>query len=94
MINKKTIGSDFDDFLNEYDILEETESIAIKRVLIHELNKKMIEEKITKTFVAEKLKTSRSSLDRILNPENNSMTITTMERIAKFLGRKLIISFG
>ena len=94
MINKKYIGSDFDDFLNEYDILEETESATIKRVLIYELNKKIETEKITKTLVAKELKTSRSSLDRILNPKNNSMTLTTMERIATFLGRKLIISFG
>ena len=87
-------GSNFDDFLEEEDILEEVSAKAHKRLLALQLFDIMQEKKITKTSLAAKLKTSRSQLDRILDPNNSSVTIEVLERVAHAVGKKLHIEFA
>ena len=92
-MNKHT-GSNFDDFLEEEKILEEVSAKAHKRLLALQLSEIMQEKNITKTSLASKLKTSRSQLDRILDPENSSITIEVLERVAHAVGKKLHIEFA
>ncbi len=92
-MNKHT-GSNFDDFLEEENILEEVSAKAHKRLLALQLSDIMQEQNITKTSLASKLKTSRSQLDRILDPENSSITIEVLERVAHAVGKKLHIEFA
>jgi DNA-binding Xre family transcriptional regulator len=87
-------GSNFDDFLEEEGILEEVSAKAHKRLLALQLSDIMQEKQITKTSLAAKLKTSRSQLDRILDPENSSVTIEVLERVAHAVGKKLHIEFA
>ena len=93
MTNQHT-GSDFDDFLEDEGILEEVSAKAHKRLLALQLGDIMEEKNITKISLAEKLKTSRSQLDRILDPENSSITLEVLERVAHAVGKKLHISFS
>jgi len=86
-------GSDFDSFLEDEGILEEVSAKAHKRLLALQLSDIMQVNKITKTRLAEKLKTSRSQLDRILDPENTLITIEALERVAHAVGKKLHIEF-
>jgi DNA-binding Xre family transcriptional regulator len=90
----KNIGSDFDDFLLEEGILETVEIVAIKRVLAYQLEQLMQEQHVTKTLMAEKMSTSRSSLNRLLNPDNVSVTLQTLGKAARVLGKKLTISLA
>ena len=94
MINKKHVGSDFDDFLQEKGILEECEAVAIKRVLAYALQEKIKKEKISLEALAIELKTSRAAVNRILNPNNTSITLKTVEKVTKYLNKRLIISFA
>ncbi len=94
MIDENRVGSDFDDFLAERGLLEEAEAAAIKKVMAYELEQAMKERKMTKTRLAQELKTSRTAIDRLLDPENTSITLKNIEKIAKFLGKRLVISFA
>lgn len=84
-------GSTFDSFLEEEGIREEVEAVAIKRVLAWELTQAMREQQKTKREMAKLLRTSRSQLDRLLDPENAGVTLDTMNRVAKALGKRLIV---
>ena len=86
------IGSDFDDFLGEEGMLEEVEAVAIKRVIAYQVSRFMEEQHLTKTEMAERMNTSRASLDRLLDPENASVTLQTLERAAQALGKRLQIA--
>ena len=90
MKNKKHIGSNFDDFLEEEGILEEAESIAAKRVFVFQLEKEMKKQKIDKSEFACRLETSRSAVNRILDPECPS-TLRTFAKAARALGKHLNI---
>ena len=94
MINKKHVGSNFDDFLEEEGILDEVEAVAIKRIIAYELEQEIQKRNMTKTELAEHLSTSRAALNRLLDPQNTSISLKTMEKIARFLGKKLKISFA
>ena len=94
MANKKHIGSKFDDFLEEEGILQESETVAIKRVIAYALEQKMIEDKISVNRLAKELSTSRTAISRILDPQNTSITLNTIEKIAKYLGKRIILSFA
>lgn len=89
----KHIGSNFDNFLKEEGIFEEVEAGAIKKVIAYELELAMKKNKITQTKMAEALETSRAAVKRILDPENDSMTLITLNRIAHVLGKTLDIRF-
>ena len=94
MIDKKHIGSSFDDFLAEEDILQESEAVAIKRVLAYALEQKMAADNISVTRLAKELETSRAAIARILDPQNTSITLNTIEKVAKYLGKRVILSFA
>jgi antitoxin HicB len=84
-------GSTFDSFLEEEDIREEVEAVAIKRVLAWQLEQAMQEQQKTKQAMAKQLHTSRSQLDRLLDPQNVSVTLDTITRAARALGKRVII---
>ncbi len=87
-------GSSFDDFLEEEGIREEVEAVAIKRVLAWQLSQEMQLQKKTKQAMARELQTSRSQLDRLLDPRNVSVSLDTMARAARALGKSLVIRIG
>jgi len=92
--NRKKIdysGSTFDSFLEAEGIREEVEAVAIKRVLAWQLEQAMREQQKTKRAMAKQLHTSRSQLDRLLDPRNASVTLDTVARAARALGKRLII---
>lgn len=82
-------GSDFDDFLAEEGILADSESVAIKRVIAFQITQMMEQQNISKSEMARRMNTSRSSLDRLLDPHNESVTLQTLERAAQALGKRL-----
>jgi DNA-binding Xre family transcriptional regulator len=86
---KGRIGSSFDDFLKEDGIYEEVTARAIKRVIARQLGALMQERGISKTDLAKSMKTSRAQLDRLLDPENESVTLGTLTRAARAVGRNL-----
>jgi len=90
---KKHIGSNFDDFLKEERLLEEVESVAAKRVFVFQIEKEMKRQKIDKSEFAVRLETSRSAVDRILDPECPS-TLRTFAKAARALGKHLKISLA
>lgn len=86
---KGRIGSSFSDFLSEEGKLEETEATAIKRVIAWQLKEAMQSNKISKNKMATDMATSRSQLDRILDPENPKVQLDTLIKAAKYLGHGL-----
>ena len=94
MNKNKHIGSDFDDFLQEEGLLTEAEATAVKRVLAHQIEKEMAERRISKSALARVMQTSRSSLDRLLDPENASVTLLTLESVALALGKRLKVQLA
>jgi len=93
-MNKKHVGSNFDDFLKEEKIYEQTQAAAIKRVVAYQIAEEMKKKKLTKTEMASRMKTSRAALERLLDPENASITLFTLERAASALGKKLTVQMG
>ncbi|HJD65756.1 MAG TPA: helix-turn-helix domain-containing protein [Rickettsia endosymbiont of Bembidion nr. Transversale] len=91
-LNQKYIGSNFDNFLNEIGILEEVTAVAHKRILAEQIKQIMEQKHITKTEMAKKMETSRSAVNRLLNPNNPNVTLDTLDRAAIALGMKLNIS--
>jgi antitoxin HicB len=84
-------GSTFDSFLDKEGIREEVEAVAIKRVLAWQLAQAMRKQQKTKQAMARQLRTSRSQLDRLLDPQNASVSLDTISRAARVLGKRLII---
>ena len=84
-------GTTFDSFLEKEGIREEVEAVAIKRVLAWQLEQAMQEQQKTKQAMAKQLHTSRSQLDRLLDPQNVSVTLDTITRAARALGKRVII---
>ena len=93
-MNKKHIGSKFDDFLKEENLLEQVQAAAIKRVIAYQITEEMKKKKLTKTAMANRMKTSRAALERLLDPNNASITLFTLERAASVLGKKLTVQLG
>lgn len=85
----ENIGSDFDDFLSEEGLLAASTAVAVKRVVAHQIEKNMTEAKLTKAEMARRMATSRSSLDRLLDPENTSVTLKTLQSAIQVLGGRL-----
>ncbi len=84
-------GSSFDDFLREQELYEEVTSAALTRVLAWQLKEEMQRLGITKVEMAERMGTSRSQLDRLLESANSGISIDTLFRAAKALDRRLQI---
>jgi transcriptional regulator with XRE-family HTH domain len=85
------IGSSLDEFLKEEGILEETRAAALKETLAWQVQRAMKKEKINKVQMARRMKTSRAALDRLLDPANASVTLQTLCRAARAIGRDLRI---
>ena len=85
------LGSSLDDFLKEEGIFEQTQNRAIKEVIAWQLTQAMQEQAMSKTLMAALLQTSRSQLDRLLDPSSD-VTLSTLERAAALVGRKLSIT--
>lgn len=87
-------GSSFDDFLEEEGILEEGSTKAQKRLLALQIEDILAESSLTKTEIAAKMDTSRSQLDRLLDPDNTSITLDSLDRLARAVGKQLKIEFA
>ena len=88
-MKKKNIGSSLDDWLREEGMYEETTAVAIKRVLARRIGQEMIDRKLSKTDMARRMNTSRAALDRLLDPENDAVTLNTLSKAAVAVGRQL-----
>ena len=88
------VGSNFDDFLAEEGLLAEAETVAVKRVIAYQVEQMMKEQSLTKTEMSRRMNTSRAALERLLDPANQSITLQTLERAAKALGRRLQITLA
>jgi len=93
-VKNKHLGSGFDDFLEEEGLRAETEAAAIKRVIAYRIEMEMKRANLSKSALAEKMNTSRSALDRLLDPSNVSVTLQTLERAALALGKNLKIELA
>jgi antitoxin HicB len=82
-------GSSFDSFLEDEGILEEVEAVAIKRVIAWQLAEAMRTSGMSKKTMAERMGTSRSQLDRLLDPENSAVHLQTITKAARALGKRL-----
>jgi antitoxin HicB len=92
MVDKKHVGQGFDDFLREEGIYEEVQLNALKKTLASQIKTMMQEQRIKKTEMASRMKTSRSSLDRLLNEETRNVTIGTITKAAIVLGKRIEFS--
>jgi antitoxin HicB len=89
MKKNKHIGSSFDSFLEEQGILEEVNAAAIKKVIARHLKDHMKKKHLTQDQMAKQLGTSRSALKRLLDPDNYSITLLTLNKAATVIGKKL-----
>jgi DNA-binding Xre family transcriptional regulator len=89
MRRHRHIGSSLDDLLVEDGTLADTEGAALKRVIAWQVERGMNEKQISKSDMARAMRTSRAALDRLLDPRNESVTLRTMTRAAKVLGKRL-----
>jgi DNA-binding Xre family transcriptional regulator len=90
-MKKKHVGSGFDDFLLEDRLLQAATVTATKRVIAHQIANEMKRRRLTKRAMAARMKTSRAALDRLLDPDNPSVTIGTLEKAATALNRRLTV---
>lgn len=88
-MRKKNIGSSFDDFLQEEAILDETTVVALKRVISWQIAEEMKAQQLTKTTLAKRMHTSRAALNRLLDENYASLTLTTLASAAAALGKKI-----
>jgi predicted XRE-type DNA-binding protein len=86
---KKNIGSNFDDFLKEEAMLEEVTAVAMKRVISWQIAQEMKAQQLTKTALAKRMHTSRAALNRLLDENDSSLTLTTLASAAAALGKKV-----
>ncbi len=89
-MSKKHMGSTIDDFLKAEGIFEEAQAQAVKEVVAWQLAKAMKKQKISKSKMAALLKTSRTQVDRILDPKND-ITLSSLQRAAAMVGRRVSI---
>ncbi len=86
---KGRIGSSFDDYLKDEGVYEELSAVAIKRVLAWQLEEAMKKDGVSKNEMAKRMHTSRSQLDRILDPDNDKIQLDTVFKAAQVLGREV-----
>ncbi len=88
----KNMSGDFDAFLKEEGIYEEVNDTAVKRVIAYQIEQEMRAQNITKTKMAHLMNTSRAVVNRLLNPDHSSLTLSTLESATSALGKKLSIT--
>ena len=93
-MRKKNIGSSFDDFLQEEAILDETTAVALKRVISWQIAEEMKAQQLTKTMLAKRMHTSRAALNRLLDENDASLTLTTLASAAAALGKKISLQLS
>jgi antitoxin HicB len=93
-MSKKHVGSNFDDFLEEEGILAESAAVAVKRVIAFQIEKMMKEQNLSKSEMSRRMHTSRAALDRLLDPANQAVTLQTLDRAARALGKRLQIQIA
>ena len=93
-MSKKHVGSNFDDFLAEEALLEEATATAVKRMIAWQIEQEMKAQKLTKTALAAKMRTSRSALNRLLDTRDTSLTLTTLASAASALGKHVKIELA
>ena len=89
MNKKKDRGSDSRDYLEEDGILEEVEGRALKRAIAMQLANLIAQKSLSKSDMALRMKTSRAAVNRVLDVERPSMTLTTLEKAARALGQRI-----
>lgn len=89
MSNNPYIGSSFDELLQEDQTIEIVEAVALKRVIAWQIEQAMISQGLSKTEMAYRMNTSRAALNRLLDPLNTSVTLNTIERAARVVGKRL-----
>lgn len=85
-------GTSLDDFLREEGVLQEATAHALKSVIAWQIQEEMKKLKLTKVAMARRMNTTRSQLDRVLNPDDGNVTIETLQRAAKAVGRTVHFS--
>ena len=90
-MTKKNIGSSFDGWLREEGIYEEVTATAIKRVVARQVAAAMKEKDLSKAEMARRMQTSRAALDRLLDPEYDAVTLSTLRKAAAAVGRELLL---
>ena len=93
-VDKKHIGGDFDEFLRDEGILDEAEAVATKRVIAYQIAQEMERVDISQAELARRMKTSRSAVERLLDPTNPSVTLATLERAAAAVGKRLKVQLS
>jgi predicted XRE-type DNA-binding protein len=88
-MNNTSIGSSFDDFLEDEGLKEEIENGSIKKLIAYQMQEKLKNEHLTKTELAQRLDTSRAAVNRLLDPYNDSITLLTLKKAASILGKKI-----
>jgi antitoxin HicB len=88
-VNKKNIGSSFDGWLREEGLYEAVSANAIKRVVARQVEAAMQEKGLSKSERARRMRTSRAALDRLLDPENEAVTLSTLQKAAAVVGREI-----
>ena len=91
-MKKKNIGSTFDSWLREEGLYEEVNANAIKRVVARQVEDAMKQKRLTKAEMARRMHTSRAALDQLLDPENTSVTLHTLQRAATAVGKRVQIT--
>ncbi len=88
-MKKRNVGSSFDDWLRSEGIYEEVSAAAIKRVVARQIASAMQQNSLSKTEMARRMHTSRTALDRLLDPDNEAVTLATLRKAATAVGREL-----
>ena len=88
-MGKKNIGSSFDDFLKEEAMLDDATAVALKRVIAWQIAEEMKAQHLTKTELAKRMHTSRAALNRLLDEDDTSLTLTTLASAAAALGKTI-----
>ncbi len=93
-MKEKHLGSDFDVFLAEEGLLEDAEAVAVKRVIAFQISQEMKRCNLSKSEMAYRMRTSRPAVDRLLDPANPSVTLSTLQRAATAIGKRLKIELS
>jgi len=88
-MKKKNIGSTFGSWLREEGLYEKVSAVAIKRVVARQVQAAMQQKRLTKVEMARRMHTSRAALDRLLDPEHEAITLSTLQKAAAVLGRRV-----
>ncbi len=91
MSNNCHLGFAFDNFLEQEGILNEVTEVALKRVLSWQVEQAMKDRGLTKSKMAKSMETSRAALDRLLDPEYDSVTLRTLDKAARAVGKRIKI---